>query len=229
MPSGSTILLIESDREASENMAGLLSEEGHQVEIATAGLSGFAKAFERRSSLVILNAALPDKTGFQVCCELRQAGVDTAILMLTGRALVMDRVAALKLGADDCLAIPFDPSELLARVEALLRRVEKQNRIPLRTYQYDDVELDFERSEIRRGGQPLMLAAKERQLMFYLVQNRDRVVPREEILRKVWQYNGEVSSRTLDVHISWLRQKLDPPRGPQHIQTIRGKGYRFTA
>jgi two-component system OmpR family response regulator len=141
----------------------------------------------------------------------------------------MDCVRGLKLGADDCLAIPFDPSELLARVEALLRRVEKENRIPVRTFQFDDVEMDFERAEVHKAGQPVVMAAKELQLISYLVQNRDRVVPREEILRNVWQYNGDVSSRTVDVHISWLRQKLDNPHNPQHIQTIRGKGYRFTA
>jgi two-component system OmpR family response regulator len=149
--------------------------------------------------------------------------------MLTARSLVMDRVTGLKLGADDCLAIPFDPSELLARVEALLRRVEKENRIVVRTFQFDDVEMDFERAKVRKAGQPVNLASKELQLLSYLVQNRDRVLPREEILQKVWQYNSHVSSRTLDVHISWLRQKLDNPENPQHIQTIRGKGYRFTA
>jgi two-component system alkaline phosphatase synthesis response regulator PhoP len=143
--------------------------------------------------------------------------------------MAMDRVTGLKLGADDCLAIPFDPHELLARVEALLRRVEKENRIPLRTFRFDDVEMDFERAKVRKAGQPVNMATKELQLISYLVQNRDRVVPREEILRKVWQYNNDVSSRTLDVHIAWLRQKLDNPQNPQHIQTIRGKGYRFTA
>jgi DNA-binding response OmpR family regulator len=149
--------------------------------------------------------------------------------MLTARPMAMDRVTGLKLGADDCLAIPFDPHELLARVEALLRRVEKENRIPLRTFSFDDVEMDFERALVHKAGQPVNMAAKELQLISYLVQNRDRVVPREEILRKVWQYNTDVSSRTLDVHIAWLRQKLDKPHNPQHIQTIRGKGYRFTA
>jgi two-component system alkaline phosphatase synthesis response regulator PhoP len=143
--------------------------------------------------------------------------------------MAMDRVTGLKLGADDCLAIPFDPHELLARVEALLRRVEKENRIPLRTFRFDDVEMDFERAKVRKAGQPVNMATKELQLISHLVQNRDRVVPREEILRKVWQYNTDVSSRTLDVHIAWLRQKLDNPQNPQHIQTIRGKGYRFTA
>jgi len=207
----------------------LLTSEGFQVETESDGEIGLVRALERASALIIVNAILPRKTGFHICTELRQAGVDTAILMLTARPMAMDRITGLKLGADDCLAIPFDPCELLARVEALLRRVEKENRIPVRTFQYDDVEMDFERARILKAGQPVNLAAKEIQLIFYLVQNRGRVVPRAEILRKVWQYNADVSSRTLDVHISWLRQKLDNPCHPQHIQTIRGKGYRFTA
>jgi two-component system alkaline phosphatase synthesis response regulator PhoP len=210
LPSDSRVLLIEDDPAVAVTVSRLLTAEGYAVETEPDGETGLARALERTCALVILNAILPKKTGFHVCCDLRQAGVDTAILMLTARPMVMDRVTGLKLGADDCLAIPFDPVEFLARVEALLRRVEKENRIPVRTFRFDDVEMDLE-------------------LISYLVQNRDRVVPREEILRKVWQYNTSVSSRTLDVHIAWLRQKLDNPQNPQHIQTIRGKGYRFTA
>ncbi|HTB10758.1 MAG TPA: response regulator transcription factor [Bryobacteraceae bacterium] len=225
----SRILLIEDDPGVAVTISSLLGREGYTVETEPDGEVGLARALDRAWALVIVNAILPRKTGFHICCDLRQAGVDTAILMLTARSLVMDRVTGLKLGADDCLAIPFDPSELLARVEALLRRVEKENRILVRTFQFDDVEMDFERAKVRKAGQPVNLASKELQLLCYLVQNRDRVLPREEILQKVWQYNSHVSSRTLDVHISWLRQKLDNPENPQHIQTIRGKGYRFTA
>ena len=223
------VLLIEADAGVGTIISRLLTSEGYSVETESDGESGLARALERTCALIILNAILPKKTGFQVCGELRQAGVDTAILMLTPRPLSTDCVTGLKLGADDCLAIPFDPGELLARIEALLRRVEKENRIPVRTFQFDDVEMDFESAQVRKAGQPVNMATKELQLICYLVQNRDRVVPREEILKKVWQYNGDVSSRTLDVHIAWLRQKLDNPQNPQHIQTIRGKGYRFTA
>jgi two-component system response regulator MprA len=229
LSSHSRILLIEDDLDVASTISRLLTSEGYAVETECDGETGLARALERACELVILNAMLPKKTGFHVCCSMREAGVDTAMLMLTATPLVKDRVKGLKLGADDCLAIPFDPCELLARVEALLRRVEKENRIPLRTFQFDDVEMDFERAEVRKNGKPVNMAAKELQLMLYLVENRDRVIPREEILRKVWQYNADVSSRTIDVHISWLRQKLDNAVNPQHIQTIRGKGYRFTA
>jgi DNA-binding response OmpR family regulator len=207
----------------------LLTTAGYAVEIESDGETGLGRALERSWALLILNADLPKKNGFHVCADLRRAGVDTAILMLTARPLAIDRVNGLKLGADDCLAIPFDPYELVARVEALLRRIQKENLIPVTTFQFDDVELDFDSAKVAKGGHPVNMAAKELQLLSYLVQNRDRVVPREEILRKVWQYSGDVASRTLDVHISWLRQKLDNPNNPQHIQTVRGKGYRFTA
>jgi two-component system alkaline phosphatase synthesis response regulator PhoP len=143
---------------------------------------------------------------------------------------VVDRVVGLKLGADDYLAKPFDPAELLARIEALLRRTQKDNRIPVQSFQFGDVDVDFERAEVHKGGVPVNLASKELQLLRYLVDNRERVVSREEILQKVWEYNSEVSSRTIDVHVAWLRQKLEAqPQFPRHIQTIRGKGYRFTA
>ena len=179
-------------------------------------------------ALIILDVMLPKKTGFEVCRQLRQAGIDTAILMLTAKTQVVDRVVGLKLGADDYLTKPFDPAELLARVEALLRRVNKENRVNVRSFHFGDVEIDFERAEVRKAGQPLALAAKELQLLRYLVNHRDRVVPREEILQQVWEYDSEVSSRTIDVHIAWLRQKLDNPQNPKFIQTVRGKGYRFT-
>jgi two-component system alkaline phosphatase synthesis response regulator PhoP len=173
---------------------------------------------------------LPRRSGYDVCRELRQRGVDTAILMLTAKSQVMDRVVGLKLGADDYLTKPFDPAELLARIEALLRRVQKEKRVPVREFRFGEIEVDFERAEVRKSGQPISLASKELQLLRYLVDNRERVVPREEILERVWEYSREVSSRTIDVHIAWLRQKLESdPQVPRHIQTIRGKGYRFSA
>jgi two-component system alkaline phosphatase synthesis response regulator PhoP len=222
------ILLIEDEPGLVMTITDLLTAEGHRVESVSDGDAGLAKATREKFALIILDVMLPKKTGFEVCRQLRQAGIDTAILMLTAKTQVVDRVVGLKLGADDYLTKPFDPAELLARVEALLRRVNKENRVNVHSFHFGDVEIDFERAAVRKAGQPLALAAKELQLLRYLVNHRDRVVPREEILQQVWEYDSEVSSRTIDVHIAWLRQKLDNPQNPKFIQTVRGKGYRFT-
>jgi len=222
------ILLIEDEPGLVMTISDLLATEGYRVESVSDGDAGLAKATKEKFALIILDVMLPKKTGFEVCRRLRQTGIDTAILMLTAKTQVVDRVVGLKLGADDYLTKPFDPAELLARVEALLRRVNKENRVNVRTFHFGDVEIDFERAEVRKAGLPLALAAKELQLLRYLVNHRDRVVPREEILQQVWEYDCEVSSRTIDVHVAWLRQKLDNPQNPQFIQTVRGKGYRFT-
>jgi two-component system alkaline phosphatase synthesis response regulator PhoP len=224
------ILLIEDEPGLVVTITDLLTMEGYQVDSASDGESGLAKAATGEFDLVILDVMLPRKLGFDVCRDLRQRGVDTAILMLTARTQITDRVVGLKLGADDYLTKPFDPAELLARIEALLRRVQKDTRVPVRTFQFGDVEVDFERAEARKAGSPISMATKELQLLRYLIDNRDRVVPREEIMLKVWEYSSEVSSRTIDVHVAWLRQKLeDNPQRPRFIQTIRGKGYRFSA
>lgn len=221
------ILLIEDEAGLVLTISDLLISEGYSVQTATDGDVGLTKATQEKVALIILDVMLPKKTGFEVCRQLRHRGFDAPILMLTAKTQVVDRVVGLKLGADDYLTKPFEPAELLARVEALLRRVHKENRMQVLTFQFGDVEIDFERAEVRKRGQPLSLAAKELQLLRYLINNRDRIVPREEILQQVWEYDSEVSSRTIDVHIAWLRQKLDNPQNPKYIQTVRGKGYRF--
>ena len=203
----SRILLIEDEPGLVLTVSDLLAAEGHEVESAGDGEAGLAKASSGGFDLIILDVMLPKKTGYEVCRELRQNGVDTAILMLTAKTQVMDRVAGLRLGADDYLSKPFHPAELLARVAALLRRVHKESRIPVQRFHFGDVEVDFERSEVLKSGQRIGLAGKEMQLLRYLVENRERVVPREEILQKVWEYRSDVSSRTVDVHVRRLRAK----------------------
>jgi two-component system alkaline phosphatase synthesis response regulator PhoP len=224
----SRILLVEDEPGLQLTVSDLLATEGHRVETASDGENGFRRASDEDFDLIILDVMLPKKTGFAVCRELRQRGIDTAILMLTAKTQVVDRVVGLKLGADDYLAKPFDPAELLARVEALLRRVQKDNRIAVKSFQFGDIQVDFERAELLKGGRVVSIAGKELQLLRYLIDHRGRVVPREEILQNVWEYSSDVASRTIDVHVAWLRQKLeDNPQNPKHIHTIRGKGYRF--
>ncbi len=226
----SRILLVEDEPGLVLTISDLLEAEHYELETARDGETGLAAAASRNFDLIVLDVMLPRKSGFDVCRELRQKGIDVAILMLTARGQVVDRVVGLKLGADDYMTKPFAPAELLARVEALLRRVRKESLIPVETFTFGDVRVDFRRSEVLRQGRPVSLAAKELQLLHYLIDNRERVVPREEIMQRVWEYASDASSRTIDTHVAWLRQKLEEtPQTPRHIQTIRGKGYRFSS
>jgi two-component system alkaline phosphatase synthesis response regulator PhoP len=150
--------------------------------------------------------------------------------MLTARGQVVDRVVGLKLGADDYLVKPFEMAELLARVEALLRRSHVQ--VPASgspdAYRFGDVAVDFRRAEVMKSGQPLDLSAREFKLLRYFVEHRGATLSRDELLNEVWGYNAMPSTRTVDVHVAWLRQKLeDNPRHPQYIQTVHGLGYKF--
>jgi two-component system alkaline phosphatase synthesis response regulator PhoP len=226
----SRILLVENEPGLVLTISDLLEGEHYEVEAAHDGETGLAVAASSKFDLIVLDVMLPRKSGLDVCRELRQKGIDVAILMLTARGQVVDRVVGLKLGADDYMTKPFAPAELLARVEALLRRVRKESLIPVETFTFGDVRVDFRRSEVLRQGRPVSLAAKELQLLHYLIDNRERVVPREEIMQRVWEYATDASSRTIDTHVAWLRQKLEEtPQTPRHIQTIRGKGYRFSS
>lgn len=224
----SRILLVEDEPGLVLTVSDLLMNEGYDVDSAMDGEAGLLKATTEQYDLIILDVMMPKRNGLDVCRDLRQRGYDTAILMLTAKTQVHDRVVGLKLGADDYLNKPFDPSELLARVEALLRRVKKEGRTQVRTFEFDDVQVDFESGQVTRAGAPVPMAAKELQLLRYLVDRRGKVVTREELLQNVWEYQSEVSSRTIDVHVAWLRQKLEEnQQTPKHIHTIRGKGYCF--
>ena len=224
----SRILLVEDEPGLVLTVSDLLMNEGYEVDTAMDGEAGLLKATSETFDLIILDVMMPKRNGLNVCRDLRQRGYDTAILMLTAKTQVVDRVVGLKLGADDYLTKPFDPSELLARVEALLRRVKKEGRTQVRSFEFSNVVVDFESGQVSKGGVAVGLAAKEMQLLRYLVDRRGKVVTREELLQNVWEYQSDVSSRTIDVHVAWLRQKLeDNQQSPQHIHTIRGKGYRF--
>ena len=225
----SRILLVEDEPGLAMTLADLLSAEGYLVEAVRDGLSGLAKAGSEPFDLLILDVMLPGKNGLEVCRELRQQGNDVAILMLTAKTQLVDRVVGLKLGADDYVTKPFEPAELLARIEALLRRIKKENVAPVSRYAFDGIEIDFEQGRAQKNGTAIDLAMKELELLRYLIDHRGKTIPREELLESVWQYQPGVSSRTIDVHVAWLRQKLeDTPPHPKHIHTVRGVGYRFS-
>jgi two-component system, OmpR family, alkaline phosphatase synthesis response regulator PhoP len=222
------ILLVEDEPGLVLTLTDLLGEEGYEVESAMDGLTGLARASNEQFDLLILDLMLPGKNGLEVCRELRQRGKDIAILMLTAKGQLTDRVVGLKIGADDYLTKPFEPPELLARIEALLRRVKKENLAPVELFEFGNVAVDFEKSEVRKDGAPVALAGKEMELLRFLIDHRGKVVSRDELLERVWEYQPGVSSRTIDVHVAWLRQKLeDSPQTPKHIRTVRGVGYRF--
>jgi two-component system phosphate regulon response regulator OmpR len=226
------LLVIDDDDRLRDLLKEFLADRGFRVSAARDAAAARRLIETIRFDLLVVDVMMPGEDGLSLTRWLRgRAGAAGAapVLILTARGDPEARIEGLRHGADDYLAKPFEPTELLARIEALIRRVRKERRIAVRTFHFDDVEIDFERSEILKAGQRVDVAAKELLLLRYLVDHRDRVVPREEILQKVWEYDSQVTSRTVDVHVSWLRQKLDNPQNPKHIQTVRGKGYRFTA
>ena len=210
-----------------------LVTEGYAVETAQDGEAGLAQAASAAFDLIILDVMLPRKNGFDVCRDLRQRGIHSPIIMLTARGQVVDRVVGLKLGADDYVTKPFEMIELLARIEALLRRApatavaSPSAQLP-ETYQFGAVRVRFRRAEVERDGQRLELSALEFKLLRYLIEHRGATLSRDELLNEVWGYDAMPSTRTVDVHVAWLRQKLEPnPRHPQFILTVHGLGYKF--
>ena len=224
----SRILIVEDEPGVALVVSDLLQSAGHVVSVAADGKEGLRMATEESYDALVLDVMLPGHTGFEVCHTVRQQGFDGAILMLTARGQVPDRVKGLRQGADDYLVKPFDPDELLARIEALLRRVRKGDVTPVTTFEYGNVLADFARMEFTKNGKQISLAPKEAELLKFLVNHRGQVLTRERILKQVWSEQQFITERTVDVHIAWLRQKLeDKPDAPKHIVTIRGGGYRF--
>lgn len=222
------ILLVEDEPGLIMTLSDLLRGEGHCVETTQDGLQGRELALRGSFDLLILDIMLPGLDGLEVCRAAREHGFDGGILMLTARSQVPDRVAGLRIGADDYLVKPFDPEELLARVNALLRRVHKAGLTPVECFRFGDVEIDFARQTVLKGGKAVNLTAKELQLLRCLIDHRGEVLTRELILRRVWKEQPFITIRTVDVHVAWLRQKLEAePQTPRHVMTVRGEGYVF--
>lgn len=226
----SNILLVEDEPGLVLTLSDRLHKEGYAVEAVDDGLEAESRATRNQFGLIILDVMLPGKGGFEVCQALRQRGFSTPILMLTARTQMDDIVKGLKIGADDYLTKPFEMAELLARVEALLRRGNRSGTEGPDTYDIGPLRIDMRRSEVFREGSPTALSTKEFQLLRYLVEHRGRTLSREELLREVWGYASAPSTRTVDVHVAWLRQKLEvDPRQPKYILTMHGQGYKFAA
>jgi two-component system alkaline phosphatase synthesis response regulator PhoP len=221
------IFLIEDEPGIVLTLSDRLTREGYAVDSAADGESGLERASKEPFDLLLLDLMLPRMSGFDVCRELRKRGIETPVIMLTARGQVVDKVVGLKLGADDYVTKPFEMAELLARVEAHLRRAPVALH-PAEGYVFGDIRVDFRRAEATKDGQPLELSAREFQLLRYFLEHRGATLTREELLNEVWGYNSMPSTRTVDVHVAWLRQKVEPnPRHPQFILTVHGMGYKF--
>jgi two-component system alkaline phosphatase synthesis response regulator PhoP len=226
------LLLVEDEPGLVMTLTDRLSAEGYSVDEAGDAESALRLATTGQFDAILLDVMLPGGNGFDICRTVRQRGIRTPILMLTARGQVVDRVVGLKLGADDYLVKPFEMAELLARVEALLRRSSGRVVEPASgdTFQFGDIGVDFRKAEVSKNGQMLELSAREFKLLRYFIEHRGATLSRDELLNEVWGYNSMPSTRTVDVHVAWLRQKLeDNPRHPQHILTMHGLGYKFSA
>lgn len=225
-----TILLVEDEATLVQTIAYSLRREGYTVVTAGDGQTALTLAREARPDLVVLDLMLPGLDGFEVCRRLRAESA-VPILILSARDTEIDRVVGLEIGADDYLTKPFSLRELLARIRALLRRMRLLAEIPAAEtppLQVGDLTIDPAGRRVWRNGQELLLKPREFDLLLFLARHRGQVFSREQLLDRVWGYEHAVDSRTVDVHVRWLRAKIeDDPRTPRRLQTVRGVGYRL--
>lgn len=221
-----SILLIEDEQALRSTLSVRLRGEGYVVDTASDGVEGFEKATTLPFDLIILDIMLPHRSGLDLCRDIRQAGLATPILFLTARHQTTDKVLGLKLGGDDYVTKPFKAAELIARVEVLLRRV------PIRSgqgvHQFGPICVDLRRSQVTKDDKPVYLSAREFQLLRYFIERAGTTIPRAELLRSVWGYETGTLTRTVDMHVASLREKLeDNPKHPELIITVAGVGYKF--
>lgn len=221
------VLIVEDDEATAFALRDGFEYEGYQVLVATDGLSAVKIAAEERPTLILLDLMLPEMSGLDVCRSIRSSGGDVPIIMLTARGQEVDKVLGLNIGADDYVTKPFSFMELMARVEAVLRRTSARVSAQAK-YSFGDVQLDFRMLEATKSGQPLDLSPLEFKLMKFFIDNRQQVVTRDEMLRSVWNSQSALFTRTVDMHVAKLRKKIeDSPNHPRYIITIYGVGYKF--
>jgi two-component system, OmpR family, alkaline phosphatase synthesis response regulator PhoP len=224
------ILLVEDETGLVLTLTDRLTSEGYAVTHAGDGEKGEKLATEGHFAVILLDVMLPKKNGFDIIRDLRKRGVVTPVLMLTARGQLNEKVVGLKLGADDYLTKPFEMLELLARIESLLRRPAPiiVPVLELASYSFGAFKINFTRMEFHRNGKLIELSAREFQLLRYLIEHRGSVLSRETILNDVWGYDAMPTTRTIDTHITWLRQKIEEnPKYPKYILTVHGFGYKF--
>ena len=221
-----SILLVEDEAALRATLGDRLRGEGYVVDTAVDGFEAVDKAANLPFDLIILDLMLPSRSGFDVCRDIRQAGMATPILILTARDQTTDKVVGLKLGADDYVTKPFEAAELIARIEVLLRRV------PIRTgqaiHELGSIIVDVKQSKVTRAGKPVYVTGREFQLLRYFIERPGTTIPRKELLQAVWGYVADSLTRTVDAHVASLRQKLEEnPKRPELIVTVSGTGYKF--
>jgi two-component system alkaline phosphatase synthesis response regulator PhoP len=222
------ILFVEDEEALRMTVGDLLRKEGYDVDCATDGDDGLHKATSLPFDLIILDIMLPGSHGFTVCEEIRRAGLITPILMLTARGQTEDKVRGLKTGADDYVTKPFNTQELLARVEALLRRIPNHPDAQSGIDHFGPIRINRRGTSVTRDGVAVNLSAREFQLLRYFADRPGATLSRQELLTQVWGYSAKAFTRTVDVHVASLRQKLEAdPRQPRFILTVQRLGYKF--
>ncbi len=222
------VLIVEDDEAMAIALKDGFLYEGFTVDMAADGATGLRKVLEGKHDVVILDVMLPKMSGLDVLKQVRGEGNNIPVIMLTARSQEIDKVLGLKLGADDYITKPFGFLELMARVEALLRRTTARDTTP-EVFRFGDVVVDFRRSEAKRSGEALDLSPREFRLLRYFVEHRGEVVAREKLMETVWDYDNAPLTRTVDMHVAKLRRKIEKtPSEPQFIVTIHRVGYKFT-
>jgi len=220
-----SILIVEDDEGIAMGLEDDLRLDGYDVAVARDGEDGVRRARERTFDLIVLDIMLPRKDGYQVCRELRHAGVGTPIIMLTARTQDAEKVLGLEIGADDYVTKPFNPMELRARIKAVLRRTSSQ--LP-QSYTFGDIQVDFRRCQVRRAGTLVDVSSLEFKLLTAFIEQRGRVLSRDQLLDAAWGRDVHVTDRAVDNHVVGLRRKIEAdPAEPRFITSVRGMGYRF--
>jgi two-component system alkaline phosphatase synthesis response regulator PhoP len=223
-----SILLAEDEPGLRRTLTDLLENRGYAVTSAPDGAEAERLVQKTPFDLIILDVMLPSRNGFEVCRTVRKLGIQSPILMLTARSELNNKVQGFKAGADDYLTKPFEPVELHMRIEALLRRAPADARRKLKSYKFQNVSVDFVRASLNKDGKIIPLSERETRLLQHLIESGGTVVSRDELLQEVWGYQSAPMTRTVDVHIAWLRQKVEEdPANPKFILTVHGQGYRF--
>lgn len=221
------VLIIEDDQAMAVALRDGFEYEGYAVQVARDGATGLKLATEKELDLIILDVMLPRLSGFDVCKQLRGTGNSTPIIMLTARGQEIDKVVGLKIGADDYVTKPFSFMELVARVEALLRRTHRHSE-PTDEFHFGDVAVNFKKFEVTKAGALTEVSPREFNILRYFIEHRGEVITRDQLLDHVWGYGSFPLTRTVDMHIAKLRQKIeDTPSDPKHIITVHRVGYKF--